>query len=232
MSQKKINAFLELLINAKVGNQVYSFNHVDNPYAKGENSNQYRNLKQYLTQMHAMKPTVLLVGEAPGYNGCKLTGIPFTSERVMSENDFFKDYSVNRDTNNKIRTEATATKVWPVFDKLRVLNKMPLLWNIFPYHPHEKGNPEKSNRAPLKDEINFGFDVLKHLLEMFESIDTVYAVGHKAEAKINSETSVIEILNKRRKKSGKVNHSENIYIKHPSYGGKEKFKKDIEEYLH
>lgn len=37
------------------------------------------NLADYLRLMARREPTLLLVGEAPGYRGCRLTGIPFTS---------------------------------------------------------------------------------------------------------------------------------------------------------
>lgn len=42
-----------------------------------------RNLAAYLRVMQAQRPTVLLLGEAAGYRGCRLTGVPFTSEAVL-----------------------------------------------------------------------------------------------------------------------------------------------------
>ena len=186
--------------------------------------------------MLALKPSVLLVGEAPGYNGCRLTGIPFTSERVMAANDFFEGFSGYKKKESECQKESTATKVWPLFNELVARNKMPLLWNIFPYHPHVKGNTEKSNRAPLKGEIDFGFVVLGELFNLFESINMVYAVGKKAKNKLMDENRISEIivqLNNRRKASGLntiVDHKE-IYINHPSYYGYKNFKDMIKEKL-
>ena len=41
------------------------------------------NLARYLAQMRQAQPRVLLVSEAYGYRGARLTGVPITSERVM-----------------------------------------------------------------------------------------------------------------------------------------------------
>ncbi|UCG25887.1 MAG: hypothetical protein JSW55_07845, partial [Chloroflexota bacterium] len=41
------------------------------------------NLRLYLSQIAAAGPALLLVGEAPGYRGCRLTGVPFTSEAIL-----------------------------------------------------------------------------------------------------------------------------------------------------
>ena len=42
------------------------------------------NLLTYLTKMKSLNPRILLLGEAPGNKGCKLTGIPFTSWKKRS----------------------------------------------------------------------------------------------------------------------------------------------------
>ena len=52
-------------------------------YLHEENSIRRRNLLLYLRQMELLNPRILLVGEAPGYQGCRLTGVPFTSEYIL-----------------------------------------------------------------------------------------------------------------------------------------------------
>ncbi|MDX1616410.1 MAG: hypothetical protein R3300_19020, partial [Candidatus Promineifilaceae bacterium] len=116
-----------------------------NQYAGASRASAQRrhNLARYLQQMQDVHPEVLLVGEAPGYRGCRLTGIPFTSERLLTEgqvgllgqeNGFRPCRSSGRP-----RGEATATLVWQAIGRFQ---HPPLLWNAYPFHPHRPSLPE------------------------------------------------------------------------------------------
>jgi uracil-DNA glycosylase len=89
---------------------------------------------------------ILLVGEAAGYRGARVSGIPFTSERLLT---------------GRPPAEATATVVHDVLRELGVEHDV-LLWNLVPTHPHEPGNPD-SNRRPTRDEIEAGRPFLSRL---------------------------------------------------------------------
>jgi hypothetical protein len=106
----------------------------------------------------------------------------------------------------KILKEATATIIWST---LIEHNIMALSWNAFPFHPHKKGS-EDSNRTPLKKELLLGEKPLLKMIKMY-NIETVVAVGNKAEENLNS-------LNIPHKK-----------IRHPAQGGKNEFVKGIKE---
>lgn len=160
------------------------------------------NLCVYLTKMKKINPDFLILGEAPGYKGCRLSGIAFTSERVLSENDFFKKEPIQfiNDKNN-LESEISATIVWGELSKYD--GAPPLIWNIFPFHPHVM-NDTKTNRTPIKGELEEGKVFLNDLLKIFE-IKKIIALGRKAESQLD--------------KIG-VPY---CYVRHPSNGGKNKF---------
>lgn len=76
---------------------------------------------------------ILLVGEAAGYRGARVSGIAFTSERQLTGSG---------------PAEATATIVRRALDELGLTDQV-LLWNLVPTHP----GTDRSNRPPTRREI-------------------------------------------------------------------------------
>jgi hypothetical protein len=88
----------------------------------------------------------LLVGEAAGWRGARVSGLPFTSERQLTGSG---------------PAEATATIVQRVLRELGVEEDV-LLWNAVPTHPHRQGEP-RSNRPPTRCEIDAAAPFLAEL---------------------------------------------------------------------
>jgi Uracil DNA glycosylase superfamily len=106
---------------------------------------------------------LLLVGEAAGYRGARVSGLPFTSERQLTGTG---------------PAEATATIVHRVLAELGVEDDV-LLWNVVPTHPHRPGEPD-SNRRPRADEI----EASRPFLEQLAAGRRVVPVGRVAEVAI------------------------------------------------
>lgn len=113
-----------------------SLRDVRNPYSPGNEGNELRarRLTEYLRDKRSA--SLILVGEAPGYLGAAISGIPFTSERQITGSG---------------PAESTATIVHAALRDFGIASEV-LLWNLFPLHPHRPGQPS-SNRAPTAVEI-------------------------------------------------------------------------------
>jgi uracil-DNA glycosylase len=155
--------------------------HCENPYAyeRPFTASRRHNLQTYLERMVQQQPNLLLIAEAPGYRGCRLTGIPFVSPHMLTELGDRFQLSTNpfqpADEWLHIQREASATIVWRT---IGAWQPYPLLWNIFPFHPHQPGKPQ-SNRTPKVSEIAAGRPFLEQLLHIFPGVRLV-AVGKKA----------------------------------------------------
>jgi uracil-DNA glycosylase len=101
---------------------------------------------------------VLVVAEAPGYRGTRVSGIPLTSERQLT---------------GEGPAEATATFVHRVLDDLGREDDV-LLWNTVPTHPGDV----RSNRRPTRAEVAAGLPFAQELAQGRR----VVAVGRLAHA--------------------------------------------------
>jgi len=98
----------------------------------------------------------VLVGEAAGYRGARVSGIAFTSERQLT---------------GAGPAEASATIVHRTLAELGIAGDV-LLWNVVPTHP----GTATSNRTPTRAEI----DAAQPFLREVTHGRTVIAVGRIA----------------------------------------------------
>jgi uracil-DNA glycosylase len=131
------------------------------------------NLRTYLARVATSRPGVALVGEAPGYRGCAVTGVPFTSRQVLAEvlAGYVADEGLGRPW-----AEATATLVWRHLPP--ALPAPPLTWNAFPFHPHPVGDG-MANRRLTAAEVAEGAPYLRLALDLYPGVRPI-AVGRVA----------------------------------------------------
>jgi uracil-DNA glycosylase len=133
----------------------------------GETYNQYAESPLLQERLHdylaaRARARVVLVGEAAGYRGARVSGIPFTSERQLTGSG---------------PAEASATIVHRVLGELGVEDEV-LLWNVVPTHP----GSETSNRRPTRAEIGDAAPFLEALTRGRVAI----AVGQVAAATLDA----------------------------------------------
>jgi len=125
-------------------------------------------------------PEFILAGEAPGYQGCRYSGIAFTSERLLGEGAIprIPVLTGRLSTRRLPFSEPSATIVWKTLYRLGIADRT-ILWNAMQLHPHR---PDKlwSNRTPTPNEIRLGEPALRILIETFPAAKIV-AVGKKSE---------------------------------------------------
>jgi len=139
--------FVSRLAAARIG-ATYNF------YCEGRWADLRRErLRRYLED--GADAPLLLVGEAAGFRGARVSGMPFTSERQLTGSG---------------PAEATATIVQRTLAELEL---DALCWNVIPTHP----GTERSNRNPTAAEVAASLPFLEELA----SGRRVLAVGRLAE---------------------------------------------------
>lgn len=171
------------------------------------NANHIRceNLKRYLGSF-SERPEVVMVGEAPGWRGCRFSGVPFTCEAQLLHlaavhMPFHGAQSSNR---REPYTEVTAERFWAVVGPF---HPRVFAWNCVPFHPHTIGRP-LTNRAPTPQERDDNSHVLQTLLALLDP-QLVIAVGRQAEQALQA----LQI--------------QMAYVAHPARGNFARFRESI-----
>jgi uracil-DNA glycosylase len=151
-----------------------------------------------------MPPKLLLIGEAPGYQGCHFSGVPFTNEALICEGVIPRMPIGRLTTREKPWSEPSATIVWKALHELKVSERT-VMWNAYPWHPHKEGDP-MSNRTPKYAELKEGLHVLQTVIQAFPDA-TVVAVGRAAE-----------------KSLALLGRNMDVAVRHPSMGGAKDFR--------
>ena len=171
---------------------------------------------------------IILIAEAPGYQGARFSGIPMTSERMLlghhsrvKPSDVFNTYAAFPNINIPLRTscpsliragqcgmnEPTATIVWSHLLQAGFNARQFVLWNTVAFHPHEKNNL-MTNRTPTAHEVTLLSPLLHTFLALFPQIK-VLALGKIAYAALTRMGI------------------DCIAVRHPSMGGANQFREQL-----
>jgi hypothetical protein len=160
-----------------------------------------KNLQVFLEAALASKVDTIWIARDLGYRGGRRTGVPLTDEVHLDlVGQLFGGIKLKRATRGPVMAERTAAVVWNVLSRI---GQPILLWNVFPFHPHEPDDPF-SNRCHTAAERHITLPLLESLVKMVQP-RRVVAIGRDAcIALCDIDVPVMS-------------------VRHPSYGGQSEF---------
>jgi len=164
-----------------------------------------RNLRRYLRAVEAMETDTIWMGRDLGYRGGRRTGLALTDEYHLPHlGAAYPGADVAKATRGPAIAERTAAEIWSV---ILALEHPPLLWNVFPLHPHEI-NSEFTNRKFSARELARVSDLNQELIQWL-GIRRIVCIGQDAAIYAASFRCDIEC------------------VRHPSYGGTTEFREGM-----
>ncbi len=158
------------------------------------------NLRGFLEAVADDEVDSIWIARDLGYRGGRRTGLPLTDEMHLQTFSEVYGLPLSRATKGPLMAERTAAIIWSVLQRI---DRPVFLWNIFPLHPFEPGDP-LSNRCHTRAEREMFSDVLFTLLDMLRP-RRVIAIGRDAQKAL-------------------ANMSIDCHaVRHPSYGGQSEF---------
>jgi len=160
-----------------------------------------RNLESFIEAALDHRVDTIWVARDLGYRGGRRTGVPLTDEVHLDQiGRLFGGIILERATRGPVVAERTAAVVWKVLARIA---QPVVLWNVFPFHPHEPNDPF-SNRSHTSAERNATLFLLLALIEMVRP-KRLIAIGRDAQQALDK----LDI------------HA--VGVRHPSYGGQTDF---------
>lgn len=150
----------------------------------------------------------LWIGRDLGYRGGRRTGLAFTDDVNIQAHTERWGLSMRRPTKGEVVAERTAAVIWRVLSQVKASI---FLWNVFPLHPHEPGNPF-SNRPHNSRERRAGEEFLADLIALLRPRRLV-AIGNDAAQATRRLYDPYKA----------------IQVRHPAHGGQTRFLTQINE---
>lgn len=166
-----------------------------------------RNLRRYLQVIRDLKTDTIWMGRDLGYRGGRRTGLALTDELHLGHlGRLYPGADPAKATKGPAVAERTAAEIWSILGRLK---QPPLLWNVFPFHPHEPGS-ELSNRRFSARELAAVSELNRQLVAWL-GIKRIICVGQ--DASIYAKSFGIEVG----------------CVRHPSYGGIAEFRSGMHQ---
>ena len=150
----------------------------------------------------------LWIGRDLGYRGGRRTGLALTDDVHIHTHAERWKLSIDRPTKGEAVAEQSAAVIWRVLSQVKA---SVFLWNVFPLHPHEPGNPF-SNRSHNSRERKAGEAFLSQLILLIKPRRLI-AIGNDAALTAHRLSDRHEV----------------IQVRHPSYGGQTQFFEQMSE---
>jgi hypothetical protein len=182
---------------------------VFNPYSEccpthdrpGADALRSQNLIRWLTAALESRVDTIWIARDLGYRGGRRTGLPLTDEIHLNQaGALLGGIDFDRATRGPLVAERTAAIVWKVLARIGV---PPVLWNVFPLHPHEPDEP-MTNRCHTRAEREATWPLLMALIEMIRP-RRIIAIGRDAALALEGINLPLHV------------------VRHPSYGGQAEF---------
>lgn len=159
------------------------------------------NLIRMLEAILDARAETIWIARDLGYRGGRRTGVPLTDEIHLDHaGALMGGISFERATQGPVVAERTAAIIWRV---LAQIDQPVMLWNVFPFHPHEADDP-LSNRCHTRSERLATWSLLQSLIKMLRPRQIV-AIGRDAQMAL-----------------GEIGIPTRA-ARHPSYGGQSEF---------
>jgi uracil-DNA glycosylase len=159
------------------------------------------NLERMLVAALDTRVETIWIARDLGYRGGRRTGVPLTDEvHLNNAAALMGGIELERATQGPVVAERTAAIVWRVLEQI---GQPVMLWNVFPFHPHDADDP-LSNRCHTRSEREATWPLLQALIAMIRP-RRIVAIGrdaHMALGELGIPTTA---------------------VRHPSYGGQREF---------
>ena len=166
-----------------------------------------RNLVRCLEAALVARVDTIWIARDLGYRGGRRTGVPLTDEiHLAAASALMGGIALDRATRGPVVAERTAAIVWGVLSRI---GEPAVLWNIFPLHPHEAGDPF-SNRCHTRAERDATWPLLIALIAMIRP-RRIVAIGRDAGLALADIDIPVQV------------------VRHPSYGGQAEFIAGVHE---